>query len=231
MANFSSQITETTRNIQNLKSKLSSSQGVVATIVRVLFGGESPETIEHEYNRLNADLFRLRNQYSKIDTTMKYIYDFMVTYPPDWKERVRELKEMSLENCAQCGSHSALHAHHKIPLSRGGSNRLDNLILLCESCHKGRHNVKHFSNNTSLLAIDDRIKAVNYAISSKSNIEFLYKKPTDAQYSKRIVTPYRLKKVNHENTNGFTLCVEGFCHKRQEPRTFALKRMKNLKLH
>lgn len=38
--------------------------------------------------------------------------------------------------CSRAGS----EAHHITPLSRGGTNTLRNLIYLCKTCHKSRHN-------------------------------------------------------------------------------------------
>jgi 5-methylcytosine-specific restriction endonuclease McrA len=32
-----------------------------------------------------------------------------------------------------------LHVHHIIPIKMGGNNTLDNLITLCEDCHKKEH--------------------------------------------------------------------------------------------
>ena len=37
--------------------------------------------------------------------------------------------------CAVCGSDEKLHADHRIPLSRGGSNHPANFIPLCQSCN------------------------------------------------------------------------------------------------
>lgn len=50
--------------------------------------------------------------------------------------------------CQHCGKKSEekkplrLEAHHIVPRSKGGSNRPDNLITLCESCHKALHQGK-----------------------------------------------------------------------------------------
>jgi len=30
----------------------------------------------------------------------------------------------------------ALEVHHGVPLIEGGSNRMDNLVLLCRACHR-----------------------------------------------------------------------------------------------
>ncbi|MEK7558927.1 MAG: HNH endonuclease signature motif containing protein [Patescibacteria group bacterium] len=34
---------------------------------------------------------------------------------------------------------SGLHIHHKKPLSKGGDNRFENLIALCQNCHANQH--------------------------------------------------------------------------------------------
>jgi 5-methylcytosine-specific restriction endonuclease McrA len=41
--------------------------------------------------------------------------------------------------CESCGQHGILHVHHIRALSRGGSNGLENLRLLCSACHGGEH--------------------------------------------------------------------------------------------
>lgn len=38
-----------------------------------------------------------------------------------------------------CGSSNWLEIHHIVHRSQGGSDELDNLVLLCESCHKAHH--------------------------------------------------------------------------------------------
>ena len=69
-------------------------------------------------------------------------------YPPDWDERRRAVYRRDDYTCQNCGVQSGpnapgngvpLHAHHVVPKSRGGSNRLENLQTLCESCHNRAH--------------------------------------------------------------------------------------------
>ena len=38
--------------------------------------------------------------------------------------------------CVKCGSKKNLEIHHIIPHARGGSNRLENLQLLCRDCNR-----------------------------------------------------------------------------------------------
>ena len=60
--------------------------------------------------------------------------DYWPDYPPDWSERRWHILRRD-GRCARCGSERQLQAHHKIPLGLGGSNREENLIALCFSCH------------------------------------------------------------------------------------------------
>ena len=85
------------------------------------------------------------------------------SYPQDWNERKLYVQKRDRYTCrickycrftnAQIGanildrSHSlrtGLHIHHKVPLSKGGSNNLSNLVSLCERCHENQH--KHMLN-------------------------------------------------------------------------------------
>lgn len=39
------------------------------------------------------------------------------------------------ESCELCGDKRGLEIHHKIPCVCGGSNDVENLIVVCEQCH------------------------------------------------------------------------------------------------
>ena len=41
--------------------------------------------------------------------------------------------------CAQCGSRDRIHKDHIVPVSRGGSNGLENLQPLCIGCNLSKH--------------------------------------------------------------------------------------------
>ena len=41
--------------------------------------------------------------------------------------------------CAYCGTRSTLDADHRVPLSRGGSNSIENILPACRSCNLRKH--------------------------------------------------------------------------------------------
>jgi len=47
--------------------------------------------------------------------------------------------------CAACGysNEKILVTHHIVPISEGGTNRLDNIVLLCPTCHTEIHSEKY----------------------------------------------------------------------------------------
>ena len=53
------------------------------------------------------------------------------------------LKEYCLEKydykCAECGYKDELECHHIKPISIGGSNDIENLVILCPKCHLKKH--------------------------------------------------------------------------------------------
>lgn len=53
-------------------------------------------------------------------------------------EEYRQIKQQLLEEvgkCELCGSTRELELHHVIPVVCGGSDSLENLILVCRKCH------------------------------------------------------------------------------------------------
>jgi len=61
-------------------------------------------------------------------------------YPEDWDSIRKATYTRAGGRCERCGrSGQRLHAHHRVPLSKGGSNSSYNLECLCEDCHRKEH--------------------------------------------------------------------------------------------
>jgi len=58
----------------------------------------------------------------------------------DWRVVADSRLEKDNYICQECGDKiKTLIVHHVIPLCYGGTNKLKNLITLCESCHAYAH--------------------------------------------------------------------------------------------
>lgn len=83
--------------------------------------GPSKEEIEvYQKNRNNSQYRNRKSGHHKIP-----------------KERKKKLKDGA--HCFLCGTKQNLTLHHVIPLSQGGDNSEDNLVVLCGSCHQKLH--------------------------------------------------------------------------------------------
>jgi 5-methylcytosine-specific restriction endonuclease McrA len=57
-----------------------------------------------------------------------------------WKKRVEQVMERDGHQCRMCGRSEGLaDVHHIIKRSQGGTDDMDNLILLCRNCHNKQH--------------------------------------------------------------------------------------------
>lgn len=62
-------------------------------------------------------------------------------YPPDWADRRDAIWWLQDDMCGRCGQPTGRngHVHHTKKLTEGGSNRLRNLVGLCNECHSLFH--------------------------------------------------------------------------------------------
>lgn len=228
-----SEIREKQSEIRRIRSAIEKHNGF-AFKLKSLFSNPQVELDELSFSvsRLQYDIDNLSSHLFKTRTKLSSIYDYFLSYPPDWDERRQLLIDAKGSACSNCGTASHLHVHHVKPLSKGGGNELSNLIMLCENCHSEAHGGRDFSGEfkSSETAFSKRVSDIRYAINNGKRIQFSYKKPTDKSYKQRTIRPAKLENVDHHRDTSATLCVRGYCELRKAERIFALKRMRGLRL-
>ena len=182
-------------------------------------------------NKLSSDRRDLKLiEISATDLSNKIIslYDFWLDYPPDWEERRRGLLNES-SCCQQCyrgyESKITLDIHHKIPIAKGGNHKKINLIVLCRDCHQTRHKHSFLDtfNTNKINPFEKKLYLIREAIELRKRISFDYTK-YEGEKSSRTIKPEEFKKVQT------SLCIRGYCYLRRDYRTFAIRRMNNLKI-
>lgn len=161
---------------------------------------------------------------------LESLYDYWPETPPDWDVRREKVADRSGYHCQKCSRRNVeKHVHHKIPVSRGGSHRTDNLEYLCLKCHKKEHYGRDVSVSDKVMTpvnrpvFSDRLDLIRHAIDKKLIISFNYEK-FEGDRSTRSIKPFELFQKKS------TLCVRGFCYLRNEDRSFAIKRMNAVKI-
>ena len=221
--------------LNRLRREIERREGIIFKIVSI-FSKPDVDTgdIEKKIRTIVKNIEQLSNSLVSLQDNAAPLYDYFLTYPPDWEERRRQVVERDGDQCSKCGKgkHFHLHLHHIKPLSKGGSNKITNLKLLCENCHSKDHGGRDFSGefNSSMTAFSKRVANIRYAIVNGKRIKFGYKKPKEKSHKQRTVKPAELVNLDHYRDSGSTLCVCGYCELRKAERTFALKRMRGLKV-
>jgi len=64
--------------------------------------------------------------------------------------------------CTNCGAVNNLQLHHKVQLSAGGVDHINNLEILCKSCHNEKHNNKKLSSNCKSFIVRCRLNRNYY---------------------------------------------------------------------
>lgn len=144
-------------------------------------------------------------------------------YPDDWEQRKSYVLRNAEYECESCGEDSKpLHAHHRKPLSAGGSNALDNLMCLCEDCHSEFHG-RDLTNDIDYKKGKNRTM-IDKAMNDGLLVEFTYK-DTKGEYTHRTAKPLRYISSPHRAPS-----LRAFCYLRNEERTFVIRKMSKMKV-
>ncbi|OSI22671.1 HNH endonuclease [Bradyrhizobium canariense] len=228
---------------QRLLSELRKPLGFIDNISMIFFRSRQIELLaakQHLAERIRV----ARDEHEATLAKIRLIYDLWPTYPPDWDERQRLTNARDHYSCNGCGITGRLHLHHMRALSEGGTNRLENLALLCEKCHSAQHGGRKFKYEDRRInepsTIEKKIELLNKALSQNKDVRFRYKKP-DGSTTTRKVTPGEMRKLTVPGLQSLLgrkikiekegkLCLFGYCHLRKAKRTFAVHRMQRIEL-
>lgn len=218
---------------QRLESSINEEKWIFSSIWRI-FDSKKKDilfNLEQQLSRLTYEIFPLeqsiRNQRDSIKKALTKIYDVWYERPPDWEERQNKVKALYHYNCSLCWSYNNLQVHHMLPINKWWWHDLDNLVLLCRSCHEDEHGNVDFSwpykNPSSKSVFMGRLEKIKHAIKSNTDIHFHYKK-FEWEESIRTITP---KWIRQEWRS---LCVFWYCHLRKDERVFAIHRMTKISI-
>jgi hypothetical protein len=226
-----------------LQTELRKPPSLVENISMFFFQARQVELLATK-QKLAASIRTTHAEYEIAAAKIRLVYDVWPTYPPDWDERRELVSERDHYSCTRCGVSGNHHLHHIRALSQGGTNRLDNIALLCESCHSEAHGGRQFRyehrESVEPTTIERKIDILNRALTQRKDIHFHYKKP-DGTLTRRRVTPRKLRKLSVNELRTLLgknvkiekegkLCLFGHCHLRHADRTFAVHRMQQIEV-
>jgi hypothetical protein len=102
-------------------------------------------------------------------------------------EIIERVLERDGHECQECYYDEELHIHHICPSVFGGTDKLDNLITLCKTCHRKKH-----SGNWRLKDFTEENKFSKVMITKKNGSSVLVVIPTE--YGIKPKTPILFRK-------------------------------------
>lgn len=215
--------------------------------VASLFFSQSRRRIALHRQTLNDHIKRVRAEQDRLKLEISQLHDVWLKYPPDWDARRSQVRSRDGHLCRECGVGGQLHLHHRRPLGQGGTNRVENLVLLCAPCHSAAHGGARFQfkgpqnvDDAAPNALERKVALINRAIAANRDVHFRYKKPNGAT-THRTITPREVRKLTSMELSALLgsrtqmpregrLCLFGYCHLRHEKRTFAIDRISSLSI-
>ena len=79
------------------------------------------------------------------------------------------------KECANCGETNDLDIHHTVPLAKGGTNRISNLVMLCLECHGKIHDVNRVKHKELQRIGIEKAKERKYVLKQELVILFCTK--------------------------------------------------------
>jgi len=111
-------------------------------------------------------------------------------YPRDWDKRRKEVYKRDNYTCQNCDARGGpygdaeLHAHHSVPISKGGTHKKSNLITHCRRCHNAIHGNSYAPTRDDVKRYTSRN---NTKKATPRNISIYGSEVTINEYSKAIL--------------------------------------------
>lgn len=148
----------------------------------------------------------------------------------DWARLRDRVFSVKGRYCSKCGSDNDLEVHHIRPIKFGGTNDIDNLEVLCDTCHHRRHRKRKFDYSRipddhygqHKGAKSEKASSIYDAIEHHRNVYIVYIN-AEGEKTERLVTP---KKIYTEGYG--RIYMRGYCHLRNDKRTFRVARIQSL---
>ncbi len=142
-----------------------------------------------------------------------------------WYNIRQKILKRDRYTCVHCGSKVNLTVDHKVALSLGGDNSLDNLTTLCKDCHEHKDQKRifekdfdHDDNYGKNTQLSNKVAAIAEAVRCSNSINMAYRDRSGRE-TVRTITPHQIVKENNK------VYVISYCHLRNQGRTFRLSRI------